>query len=62
MEVVSSGFFCLKFNLADGVKPSPWEKRKSLSGQSMIRMFVDVCVWSGTSLGSSPTGSATERS
>lgn len=40
-----SGEFCflpyqLEFNLADGVKPSPWEKRKSLSGQKHGQ---DVC-------------------
>lgn len=33
VEVVSFVFCCISlvFNLADGLKPSPWEKRKSLS-------------------------------
>lgn len=58
MEVVSSVFcrISLVFNLADGVKPSPWEKRKSCSQQKHCQDIVDVCMWSGSGSGLFPVG------
>lgn len=49
-----SSILLIVSSLAPGKKGSPFLDR------SMIRMFVDVCVWSGTGLGSS-SESATER-
>lgn len=61
---VESSVFChisLVFNLADGVKPSPWEKGSHSLDRSTVRIFVDVSVWSGTGLCHSPSEWVSDR-